>query len=360
MNKILITILLVLAITFSACGSNVPQEQTQQPIKIGILSPSTGALASLGTATMNAVKLAEADIKAEYGEDAIEIIFEDTQANPTNAVTGATKLINIDNVDAIFAEFTGVSLSTSPVAKEANKSFFYSAFTKEVLDENPIATKMFMNYDDACEQFLRDNPGEKVLILDQLHSLGLSCLEGLQKVDLTITEDDVEFIDADGDYRTILMKAKEDYDRIVVIGYEAGSMNIIKQMVELGIEIPLFCTKDNCATDKILEEMGEQMPETIYFLQKINPAYIQKYKATYGEDSADSNIIYSSAGYDVVKTIFKASLNCENNDATCITNAVNSVVSDSDSAVPHTFENNALVMELDFFKVSGGEVTSLN
>src|SRR6185503_13336667 len=66
----------------------------QEPIKIGVTQPLTGAFAASGNYVAQGAKLAEDDINAAGGVlgRKIQLIIEDNKSNPTEAVATAEKL----------------------------------------------------------------------------------------------------------------------------------------------------------------------------------------------------------------------------------------------------------------------------
>ena len=91
-----------------------------RPIKIGMVSPETGAIAAFGEANafvIAGVKKALANGITIAGEThPVEIINKDNQSNPNRASEVATQLINNDRVDIMIASST--SDSTNPVADQ--------------------------------------------------------------------------------------------------------------------------------------------------------------------------------------------------------------------------------------------------
>ena len=64
------------------------------PIKIGVIAPLTGPVASWGTDTQRALTLAN----ESFGAGRFEFIFEDGQCLGKEAATAAQKLVSVDKV----------------------------------------------------------------------------------------------------------------------------------------------------------------------------------------------------------------------------------------------------------------------
>ena len=79
-------------------------------VKIGVLLPFTGPLGEFGAAFEKAAALAEEHLAA--GGYPVEIVYGDTETNPTAAVEAARKLVDVDQVHAV----VGAAASSSSLA----------------------------------------------------------------------------------------------------------------------------------------------------------------------------------------------------------------------------------------------------
>jgi branched-chain amino acid transport system substrate-binding protein len=109
-----LALLTVLAVVLSAC-SEVKSEEggaDSGPIKIGYVSPQTGALASFGESDAFVVGQIREHFKSVGGIDVagkqrdVEIIVRDTQSDPKRAADVTADLILQDNVDLILSGHT--------------------------------------------------------------------------------------------------------------------------------------------------------------------------------------------------------------------------------------------------------------
>lgn len=361
MNKkigiiIVLLVLIAILIGISVGGNSISS------YKIGVVSPVTGNTAYLGTATVNGIRLATNEINEKFGQNTIELIVEDSKGLPADGVTSVQKIISIHNPDVIFSELTGVSLAISPIAQKSNKVLVYSAFTPDIVNKNPLAVKVFLDFEYSCNKFAQNVlNNSKVLILDETKTNGEVCLQGLLGSDRTNKDSKVELIDSSSDYRTILLKAKNDgYEHLVLACYEKNCINIIKQMIVLGIKIPIFCNKDACATEKVIKEIGVQnMPRAIFFSQRVSPSYIERYKREYGATSPESDILYSSTGYDSVYALFDSLKLCMTKDNSCVLKEVSNRKSNPSSALEYRFDGRKMISEIDFFEIKDGIVSEL-
>jgi len=106
-------------------GSNDNQEETQAPIKIGVLASQTGGLEAYGEQTLRGFELGleyATDGTNEVAGRKIEFIVEDTETKPEVAVQKATKLLEDDEVDFLVgSSSSGDTLAVLPLAEEYEK-----------------------------------------------------------------------------------------------------------------------------------------------------------------------------------------------------------------------------------------------
>jgi branched-chain amino acid transport system substrate-binding protein len=93
----------------------------QEPIKIGVTQPLTGAFAASGNYVAEGAKIAEAAINASGGVlgRKIQLIIEDNKSNPTEAVATAEKLISKDKVPVMLGAWSStLTLAVMPKLME--------------------------------------------------------------------------------------------------------------------------------------------------------------------------------------------------------------------------------------------------
>src|SRR5215467_4821809 len=89
----------------------------QEPIKIGVTQPLTGAFAASGNYVAQGARLAAEDINAAGGVlgKKIELIVEDNKSNPTEAVATAEKLTQKDKVPVLMGAWSStLTLAVMP------------------------------------------------------------------------------------------------------------------------------------------------------------------------------------------------------------------------------------------------------
>ena len=105
------------------CGN-----QKKEVIKIGAVLPLTGDYGAYGTYMKQGMELALNDAvnKGIIKRGEVELVFEDSQADPQKAVNAFKKLISFDKVLACIPATSGVTLAMKPIANQ-NKVILINA-----------------------------------------------------------------------------------------------------------------------------------------------------------------------------------------------------------------------------------------
>jgi branched-chain amino acid transport system substrate-binding protein len=113
MKKILGILLVVLF--FSACKT-----EKKETITIGAILPLTGGYAQYGNYMRQGMELALEDAinSGKIISNEIQLIFEDSQADPKKSVSAINKLIEINLVTACIPATSGVTLAIKPIANK--------------------------------------------------------------------------------------------------------------------------------------------------------------------------------------------------------------------------------------------------
>jgi branched-chain amino acid transport system substrate-binding protein len=78
-----------------------PAIAQNSPLKVGVLTPISGVMSSLGTNKLNSIKMFFAEKGNKVEGRPIELIIEDTEFKPQEGLRKARKLVEQDNVDVL-------------------------------------------------------------------------------------------------------------------------------------------------------------------------------------------------------------------------------------------------------------------
>lgn len=200
MKKILCMMLaLVMMACMVACGG-AQGDNSDDVIKIGGIGPLTGSYANYGTSVRNGAKIAVDEINAAGGIDGkqIELLFEDSQADPESAVSAYGKLMD-DGMDvSLGGVFSGETASITAAAVADDVLLLTpSGSADKAIEGNDKAFRVCF-YDSyqgaAAANYIKDNEmATEVGVLyesDYDYSVGLyeAFVAECEKLDLSIVE----------------------------------------------------------------------------------------------------------------------------------------------------------------------------
>jgi branched-chain amino acid transport system substrate-binding protein len=111
------TLAVLLASALLAAGGAA---HAQPKLKVGIMLPSTGTFAALGTAIDNGFKLYVNEQGGKLGGREIEYFVVDDESDPAKATDNINKLINRDRVDVVVGTVhSGVAMAMAKAARDS-------------------------------------------------------------------------------------------------------------------------------------------------------------------------------------------------------------------------------------------------
>ncbi len=103
-------------LTLAAAGATA---QAADPVKVGLMLPSSGTFADLGKGVADGFKLYVQEQGGKLGGRPVEYIAVDDESNPSKANENANKLIKRDKVDVLVGTIhSGVAQTMAKVARE--------------------------------------------------------------------------------------------------------------------------------------------------------------------------------------------------------------------------------------------------
>ena len=99
--------LIAVGFVLLALGWSIPQAAAQAPVRVGVLAPLTGPIAAIAKSEVNGIRLRLKELSYEIAGRKVELIVEDTAADPATGLTKARKLVERDQVDVLLGPLTG-------------------------------------------------------------------------------------------------------------------------------------------------------------------------------------------------------------------------------------------------------------
>lgn len=238
-------------------------------IKIAVVGPHSGDLASYGIPTTRAAELVAADYNAKGGllGRQIELVIEDDVCKPEIAANSAAKVVG-DGVVAVIGHIcSGATKSALGIYNEAGIPAVSPSATNPPLTQSGDYPNFFRTIasDDAQAEtdaaFIDQNLGlKKVAVLHDKQDYG----KGFADFSVTALEArGIEIVLYEGitagavDYSAVLTKiANSDAEGLVYGGYHPEASKLVQQMNQMGLDIP-FVSDDGVKDDTFIQVAGE-------------------------------------------------------------------------------------------------------
>lgn len=286
-------IIIASILTIYSQRNSTPAEK--QTVKIGLITPLSGKLAFLGEPSKKAAELAlknAGNTKYNY-----ELVFEDSQFDPKLAVTGASKLINVDKVLGIITFGSGTADAINTIAENGKTSQF-------ALASDPTAAKGVYNYihwtppfkegELLASEFIKRGY-KNVAIIGTNHPGTLAVTDAVRA---SLTGSEVKIVSYDltnigeKDFRTLIIKMKDLNPDMVVMEMFSPEIEIMaRQMKELGLNTEVT------SVETFEWSSNPELFEGSWFISdSVVPGFTEKFKTAYNSDPAPG----ASYTYDLV------------------------------------------------------------
>ncbi len=293
--------------------------QNTDTTKIGVVLPLTKHEISIGgIRTLHGIQLAVNQYN-ENNSKKIELIIEDSEANPIKGVNAINKLILYDKVRYIIGDLTsGVTLAIAPIA-EQNKTIIIAPGAS-----NPniryAGDYIFRNWtsDDfegrvAADYIRRKLKWENVYVLYIQNDFGKGLSDAFKenfKADGGNIVGESIIQAGQNDFRTLLSRLNpviRHADGIYLAGEPKEMGYLIKQMKEFNVDIPIF--SNSSVEENEFQTIAGNSSTTIYYttpIFNINDTainisnFVKRYESQWNEVPD----ITSAHGYDAASILF--------------------------------------------------------
>ncbi|MCA0350820.1 MAG: ABC transporter substrate-binding protein [Chloroflexi bacterium] len=302
----------------SACGgASQPQVET---IKIGFFGPMSGNSASDGTHSMYAAKLAidQANANQTVPGKTFELVTYDDQLDPNQAITVAQKLVTEDKVRAVIGgSYSSTTRAAAPVFQQAGIPMLAAYATHPEVTKTGSMIFRVIYVSTVQGQALAIYATTKLNyrnfhVLNINNDYGRSITEAFTKTAqanqstiVSTSEYASDVTDFSSQIATI--KAKPA-DALILIGYYAQSADIIKQVRQAGITLPIIGS-DGLDSPSLVELGGSDVEGVILATdfsrndpRSIVQNFIREYRNAHG---IDPDVVASST-YDATNLLIDA------------------------------------------------------
>ena len=240
------------------------------PIKMGVVGPHSGDLASYGIPTIKAAKLVAARINALGGIDGrkIELVIEDDVCKPEVATNSATKVVG-DKVNVVLGHIcSGATKPALRVYKEANTIAMSPSATNPGLTQSGDYPNFFRTIaSDDAQALLEVN-----FALDTLNLTKIAVIHDKGDYGKGLAEFAKSFLEKDSrgtvvlyegvtpgavDYSAVVQKIKRSGAEAVIFGgYHPEASKIVTQMRKKRMDT-IFISDDGVKDDTFIKVAGK-------------------------------------------------------------------------------------------------------
>lgn len=306
---ILILVIIISIVFIFSCAKREPEVY-----KIGAILPLTGPAAQYGQWMKQGMDLAldEINVNGITGKK-MEIIYEDSKANPKDGVTAMNKLVNIDKVPVVITTLTGVTMSILPMTNTSNTLILTNATHPEVTQKSDFALRISVTSREEAEalaNFTMDKLEIKKVALLYAYDEGTIAFknafrEYYEKLNGKIVVEESYEKDA-SDFKTQITKIKGLNPQALVIGGFKEVGLIVKRSRELGFE-GIILSGSTFESPAVLSVAGTAAEGVIYSISSFDPnspsRIVSEYQTKYKEKYGTISEIFAAEFYDAVKLV---------------------------------------------------------
>jgi branched-chain amino acid transport system substrate-binding protein len=321
-------LIIITVLFFIGCGEKAKIENSkaekEKNVKIGAILPLTGGGAFIGKSIQEGLLLA----KEQYGEN-LELIIEDSQGIPKNALS-IYKLLKTQKAVKIFIPvFSGVTNSLIPLSKSSDELLFATCVSSgNITQKNPNLFRLFVNANTDARKMAQYAVSQlefkNFFIVYVNDDFGIdysnTFIEEIGRRNANIIGKDT-FDRNEIDFRNILLKMKKqskNIDAVYLLGYEENMSIFLKQYVELKVLIPILsiATINQPNIKNAIREFFVDLPP-IYFTDTLLYKDVEEnqlrkdFMDKFTEKFNKKPNYFSAFAYDLLNIIIKSALNSD-------------------------------------------------
>ena len=312
----ILSILIVAVLLLTACQTG-GTTGSKDPIKVAILAPLSGSVATFGESTKNGAMIAVEEWNAKGGVlgRQIEVVVEDSQCSADPAVNAANKVIDQDKVKYIIGEVcSSASIPVSMIAEEKGVVQISPTSTNDKLTLNADgSTKGYIFracYNDSFQGVVTGNFALTVLnaktafvLSDQGNDYTIGLADSFKATFTagggTIVGEET-YTKSDTDFSAILAKISEAKPDVVFLGDYYNIVNLVMaQAKEKGITAPFIGGDGWDSSDLDLAAADGGYYSNHYSPEDTRPIvvdWVAKYEAKHGsKPDALATLAYDAA-----------------------------------------------------------------
>lgn len=299
---------------FAGCQKKVEEKKV---VKIGAILPLTGDAAKYGEAAKKGMDLAVEEINGKGGilGKRLEIDYEDSQANASNAVSAFRKLIDIQHIKFVLGPLSSTDvLAVAPIANKDKVIIFTpTASAPQITYAGDYIFRNVMSdlYDgQAMAAYAIKEMRKKtsaIFYINNDFGIGLknSFKEQFEKMGGKIVLE-ISFERGEDDYRSQITKIKDTHPDVVFLVGQAEMAEILREMKEMGLKLPIVSFSMFEDPD-ILKVAGDAAEGVVYTYRVFDPngknPAIKHFVEGYEKKYSTQPDIFAGLSYDATRIL---------------------------------------------------------
>jgi len=254
----------------AALGAPAPTAAQGGPIKIGLLSPLSGAASAIGKDMLNGTELYLDEIGRQVAGRKIELIVEDTEGVTATALTRSRKLVDQDHIHIL----TGALLASTgyalhPFVDSVKIPATYPVMSSDDLTQRKPAhwvVRTGWNSSQSTHAFgewvAKNLKYKKIATVGFDYAFGWESVGGFQR---TFEEQGGQIVQKiwtplnTNDFSPFIAQIRRDVDAVFVVFFGRGSLQFVKQYSDSGLKAKIPLLGNGTTTDEsVLPQMGDE------------------------------------------------------------------------------------------------------
>ena len=251
-------------------GAPVPATAQSGPIKIGLLSPLSGAASAIGKDMLSGTELYLDEIGRQVAGRKIELIVEDTEGVTATALTKSRKLVDQDHIHIL----TGALLASTGYALHPFVDSVKIPATYPVMSSDDLTqrkpdhwvVRTGWNSSQSTHAFgewvAKNLKYKKIATVGFDYAFGWESVGGFQR---TFEEQGGQIVQKiwtplnTTDFSPFIAQIRRDVDAVFVVFFGRGSLQFVKQYADSGLKAKIPLLGNGTTTDEsVLPQMGDE------------------------------------------------------------------------------------------------------
>jgi len=331
-KKSAVVIMGVLALL--ACAAPGVVWAQKGPVKIGVITPMTGAAAAIGKDMVNGLTMYLEQNEQQIAGRKVEVIVEDSQGKPDVALTKLRKLVENDKVHVLLGEvFAHIGYAMAPRVDEYKVPMLYPVIAADDLTQRKPAKWVVRTGWTSSQpshpfgEWVYKTLGYKrVAVIAMDYAFGWEVVGGFQK---TFEEAGGQIVQklwpplGTTDFAPYLVQIRRDADAVFALMVAASSLRFPKQYQDAGLKARLPLIGGGTTFDEfVLPSLGDEaiggITPLIYSAALETPEnsrFVRAYRTKFNKVPS----YFSETSYTAARWINEAAKaidgNVENNEA---------------------------------------------